>query len=502
MVRKPKRGEAATPPGKVRRRNLSGAQVLMALLATPGQFALAHAGQAVDIPDATSLVVDVDGAQLIEMREPATTVFVANPDIADVQVPAPPNAARFMIFGKKAGSTTVFALVHSGRVSRYAVTVRRPVEKIAAALVQAVPTARVEVSSAPDGLTVSGSADSPRDAQRLRATARQYLGEKDSLNFNIAVAAATQVNLRVRIAEISRRADKEFGFNWSAISNSGSMAFGLLTGRAPVTAMASASTGLVTSNFGNFSPSANGLDSLGVGYRNKSGSVNVSGLIDALATEGLITVLAEPNLTALSGESASFLAGGEFPVPVPQNLQQVTIEWKKYGVSVDFTPTVLDASRLSIKVRPEVSELTTTGSVVINGTTIPGLAVRRAETTVELASGQSFAIAGLFQNNTTNQIQRFPWLGDLPILGALFRSTSFQHNESELVIIVTPYIVQPVAQTADLHLPTDGVVFASDLERVLLGRMTARHPPANAPASPAAAAVPRLRGDAGFILER
>jgi pilus assembly protein CpaC len=160
-------------------------------------------------------------------------------------------------------------------------------------------------------------------------------------------------------------------------------------------------------------------------------------------------------------------------------------------------------------VRPEVSELTTTGSVVINGTTIPGLAVRRAETTVELASGQSFAIAGLFQNNSSNQIQRFPWLGDIPILGALFRSTSFQHNESELVIIVTPYIVQPVAQAGELRLPTDGVVLANDFERILLGRMTAHSTSAEPASAPAQAqtqtqsqAPPHLQGDAGFILER
>ncbi len=453
-----------------------------------------------DAVPSASLSVDVDGAELVDLQEPASTVFVANPDIADVQVPGAPNASKFVIFGKKAGSTTVFAFSRNGSVIRYAVAVRRPIGQIAATLHGAAPSAHVNVASAPNGLTISGMAASPRDAERLRAAAKQYLGDKDSLNFNVGVAAATQVNLRVRIAEVSRSADKEFGINWSAISNSGTMAFGLLTGRPPVTNLTNGATGGLISNFGDFSRSTGTLDSLGAGYRNKTGSVNISGLIDALATEGLVTVLAEPNLTAISGESASFLAGGEFPVPVPQGLQQITIEWKKFGVSVDFTPTVLDANRLSIKVRPEVSELTTVGSVVISGTTIPGLAVRRAETTVELASGQSFAIAGLFQNNSANQVQRFPWLGDIPVLGALFRSTSFQHNESELVIIVTPYIVQPVAQTSDLHLPTEGIVLAGDLERVLLGRLTA-HNPRNVPTAPTQP-PPHLQGDAGFMLER
>ena len=446
--------------------------------------------RAVETVPATPLVLEVDAAKMVVMREPAATVFVANPDIADVQVPGLPNTTKFVIYGKKPGSTTVFTIGRSGNVSSYAVAVRRPAGQIAAALSEAAPSAQVGVTGAPNGITVSGSAESPRDAQRLKATAKQYLGEKDGLNFPVGVTSATQVNLRVRIAEVSRNADKEFGFNWNALSNSGRLAIGLLTGR----------PSLATS-FGNFSPSPSGLNSIGVGYQNTSGTTNISGLIDALATEGLVTVLAEPNLTAISGESASFLAGGEFPVPVPQGLQQITIEWKKFGVSLDFTPTVLDANRLSIKVRPEVSELTTAGSVVISGTTIPGLAVRRAETTVELASGQSFAIAGLFQNNASNQFQKLPWMGDIPILGALFRSTKFLHNETELVIIVTPYIVQPVAQAGDLHLPTDGIVFAGDLERVLLGRMTARHP-AMGTGTPLSQTPPHLKGDAGFILER
>lgn len=480
------------------RRCGSRALSLIVMLLIPAFSGLLVAASAQGAQPQQPLVIEVDKAAMIELPEPATTVFVASPDIADLQVPRAAGATRLMIFGKKAGSTTVFAVLRSGQIASYSVTVPRQLGELAAALKKVAPTANIEVASAPNGVTVSGSVNSPGDAQQLKAAARQFLGEKDSLNFNVAVAAATQVNLRVRIAEVSRSADKQFGFNWNALYNTGQVAVGLLVGREPLTGAVNSVTGATTTNFGNFAPSANNYDSLGGGYRTKGGKVNVSGLIDALDQEGLITVLAEPNLTAVSGETANFLAGGEFPVPVPQGLQEITIEWKKFGVSLDFTPTVLDASRLSIKVRPEVSELTATGSVVINGTTIPGLAVRRAETTVELASGQSFAIAGLFQNDATNQIQQFPWLGNLPILGALFRSTNFQRKESELVIIVTPYIVQPVAQASELRLPTDGVVFANDLEMVLLGRLTTAHPPADAGNSPPA---PHLTGAAGFILE-
>jgi pilus assembly protein CpaC len=223
--------------------------LLVVLLAIAGLTVVHGVGWAAETGTPTTLVIDVDGAQVVELREATSTVFVANPEVADVQVPAAPNAGKLVVFGKKAGYTTVFAFARSGRVSSYAVTVRRPTTQIAAALREAVPSAHIEVSSAPNGLTVSGAVDSPRDVERLKAAVNQYLGAKDTLNFNVAVRAATQVNLRVRVAEISRNADKEFGFNWSAITNTGSMAFGLLTGRSPVSTITNATTGQTTSNF-------------------------------------------------------------------------------------------------------------------------------------------------------------------------------------------------------------------------------------------------------------
>ncbi len=191
-----------------------------------------------------------------------------------------------------------------------------------------------------------------------------------------------------------------------------------------------------------------------------------------MAQEGLITTLAEPNLTALNGQTASFLAGGEFPIPIgvqppsgSSGSTQITIEFKTFGVSLDFTPTILDANHLNLKIRPEVSELSQNGAVQISGFTIPALTVRRAETTVELGSGQSFALAGLLQNSTEQDISKVPWLGDVPILGALFRSDQFLHNESELVIIVTPYLVKP--SNVALAAPTDGYVSPHDVQRVI-----------------------------------
>lgn len=501
MGARPAGGDRLTSCGRRRpsvgRGLLAVIQGFLITFAIAARIGVAVPAQAAEIKTHGSLTIEVDKAEMIELPGPASTVFVANPDIADVQVPGAPNATKFLVFGKKVGNTTVYALTHTGRVVSYAISVRRQLGEIASALKKEVPGAAIEVSSAPNGITVSGTVESPHDAQELKAAARQFLGEKDSVNFNVAVAGATQVNLRIRVVEITRNIEKEFGFNWGALYNNGTVAIGLLTGRAPLNTVVNSVTGASTTSFGNFSRSTatpNTYDSIGLGYMSKGGAANISGLIDALAEEDLITVLAEPNLTAASGETANFLAGGEFPIPVPQALEQITIEWKRFGVSVDFTPTVIDANRLSIKVRPEVSELSTTGAVTLDSITVPALTVRRADTTVELASGQSFAIAGLYQNNITSQLGQYPWLGDLPILGTLFRSSLFQRNESELVIIVTPYIVRPVTEMSDLHVPTEGLVFATDLERVLLGRSTSAFLPATA--------TPHLSGAAGFMLER
>lgn len=432
------------------------------------------------VRQAGAVSVDVDKAYTIVLPAPAVTVFIPSPDIADVQANDP---MRVVVYGRKPGATSLYVTTRDGQVSAYVINVLRSASQVQDALRATAPAAGVTVTSAPNGLTVNGEVATPRQAEALKATAQQYIGDKDSLNFNVGITGGTQVNLQVRIAEVSRTMSRSFGFNWGAIFNNGSIAVGLLTGRSPV-----------TSGFGDFTrdPSVSQLGSIGLGYH--SNSANISALIDALQAQGLVTILAEPNLTATSGETASFLAGGEFPVPVAQSLNQITIEWKHFGVSLDFTPTVLDAGRISIKVRPEVSQLSDQGAVTINNVKVPSIAVRRAETTVELASGQSFAIAGLFQNNASSNVQRFPWLGDIPIFGALFRSSSFTHNESELVIIVTPYIVRPVSRGGDLSVPTDGLSFANELEQAVYGRILHK-------AATVDVARPHLAGPAGFMLE-
>lgn len=205
-------------------------------------------------------------------------------------------------------------------------------------------------------------------------------------------------------------------------------------------------------------------------------------------------MLAEPNLTTTSGEPATFLAGGEYPIPVSQALGVTTVAYKTFGVSVGFTPTVLSDGMISMKVSPEVSALTSTGSFTQNGFTVPALTTRRAQTTVQLASGQSFAIGGLIQNNAQNNLTKVPWLGDIPVLGALFRSTAFQRSETELIIVVTAYTVKPVDSVPAL--PTDFVRQPSDVERLLWGQVAAKAGPSFDPER-----MPRLRGESGFLFE-
>jgi pilus assembly protein CpaC len=429
--------------------------------------------------ESRTLSIDADRAQLIRLPEPAKTVSVANPEIADVQVPAPDT---LLVYGKKPGTTTLFAIAESGAAVSYTVRVSRPAGEIASAIHNAAPSARVRVTGTPAGVTIAGSVDTPQDAEKVKAAARAFLGEKEIINFELAVDMATQVTLKVQVAELSRTVDKQLGVSWSALGNIGTI------GRFPVFPALTLNTNNSTAT-----PVTNSNNPLNLGG-------NFGALITALDNQGLATILAEPNLTAISGETANFLAGGEFPIPVPQGNQVTTIEYKNFGVSVDFTPTVLNGNRISIKVRPEVSELTQVGAITLNGVTVPALNVRRAETTVELGSGESFAIAGLFQNNGSNTVDGLPFLKDVPILGALFRSTSFQRNESELVIIVTPIIVRPTEQQAAMHLPTEGFQYSSDIERILLGRLTTVLPSGGAPPQPPAA-TPHLHGAAGFMLE-
>lgn len=431
------------------------------------------------------LVLEVRRGRLMRLAGDASSVFVADPEIADVQVHSP---GLVYLLGKRAGTTTVYAVDGEDRVLlRREVRVEHALSRLRSVLREVVPEAELRVISVDGGILVQGAVATPAEAEDVRQLASRFLGEKETLINRIQVTAPTQVSLHVRIAEVSRDVTRLFGINWDAAVAPGDFIFGLATGRA------FASGGFPFQRLTDDNGPAGALAG-----RFSNGDIDINGLVDALEREGFLTVLAEPNLTALSGETAAFLAGGEFPVPVGADNGDIQIEFKQFGVSLAFTPTVLSGQRISLRVRPEVSDLSDNGAIVLDNIRIPALATRRAETTVELASGQSFAIGGLISSSTKSSLEKFPGLGDLPVLGPLFRSTRFQREESELVIIVTPYLVRPASTR--LSTPLDRLRQPSELERLLEGRLVSRRVAPGAGGS-APANAPRLVGGAGFIIE-
>lgn len=462
---------------------------LSSLTFLSASVAQAQGGFAETIEVANQTQIEVGKGQVIRLPRPAATVFVADPEIADVQAQSP---SIIYLFGRKAGSTSLFAVDENDELLlRSAVRVNHNMKGLEQAIDQLLPDATVNVSSVDGSIVLDGQVESPTQAQALRNLASRFLGEDETLLNRTSVSAPTQVHLRVRVAEVSREVIKEFGFSWENLFNSNGYTFAFANGR-----------DIVSDDFSQFfrGPANTGADAPGLAFgAYDSSKASINAAIDALAAEGLVTVLAEPNLTALSGETASFLAGGEFPIPVAADDNEIEIEFKEFGISLAFTPTVLNENRISLRVRPEVSELSENGAITVNGLTIPALATRRAETTVELGSGQSFAIGGLLSNDVQNAVSKFPGLGDLPVLGTLFRSQSFQSSETELMIMVTPYLVRPVSEPV-LAAPTDGYQAPSDIERILEGRLhhARLHPGRGAPLG---SEGQRLVGPIGFVLE-
>ena len=455
-------------------------------------------------PSGAPIAVDVSKGVLISLDRPADTVFVADPTIADVQIKSP---RLIYLYGKEPGDTSLYAVDADQKVllSR-PVAVTRNVGQLQAALTRLQPGSGVHVSSVDKSLVLTGNVGSAAAAEEVKHLAGTFVSDDKQLVDRVTVDRPYQVNLRVRIAEVARTVTKELGFNWDILGRPGSFALGIATGN-PAVGLPSGSGGALNPLATPVIPttltdsSANPLSFInrnsGVGgnatnsyeFGYNSNRTLVDSVIDALDQNGLVTILAEPNLTAMSGETASFLAGGEFPIIIPSgSIGQTTVEFKQYGVSLAFTPVVLGEGRISMRVRPEVSELSNTGAVQISGTNIPGITTRRAETSIELNSGQSFAIGGLLQNNNSDTISKVPGLGDLPILGPLFRSTQFQHNESELVIIVTPYLVRP--SSTPLSTPLDGLALPTDKDLYQNGRTTRQIQAANsllpAPLDPSA----------------
>jgi pilus assembly protein CpaC len=442
----------------------------------------------------SQVLLSIGEGQMVNLPRSVASVWTSNPAVADVYVNSP---HQMNLFGKGFGQATIIATAADGSVVYGAnVHVSQNVSSINEVLHAAMPDTNITVTPVGQVAVLNGTVASPEDAAQAEALVLGLLnpGKKQGEALDIQpvnrlkVATPLQVTLKVRIAEVNRSVLKKIGVNLLATDTTGGFNFGIAQGSGinlpAVGCVKDCPTPHVIRN-----PLGSTLSGAG-----KLFGLDILSSLDLAQTDGLVSTLAEPTLTALSGETASFLAGGEFPIPVSQGLGSVTIEYKQYGVGLAFTPVVLADGRISMRVRPEVSELSDAGSVKIGEVQVPALTTRRAETTVELGSGQSFMIGGLLQNHNSNSVNKAPFLGDLPILGTLFRSTSYQRNETELVIIVTPYLVRPVSNR--LALPTDGYRAPSDPQQVLegqtftgvSGRPTAAVAPTPAIAGAAAAA--------------
>ncbi len=412
----------------------------------------------------------------VRLPRAAKNVFVADPKVANVN---PVSTRLVYVYGAGDGETTLYAVDNADKVI-YSATVRvgNNISQLGQMLKLALPNSNVDVKTLNGMVFLSGFVGSPKDVEEAGRLTQQLVGDKQVVVNRLITQTPVQVMLQVKIAEVSRDTLKQIGVNWNITDPSSGFKLGLLGTRdflqpAEFTQIFDKITGLPTGQFFQNKAAKFLLSSFG-GYSmpfsaGKILGANVEGAIDALDREGLLSILAEPSLTALSGEKASFLAGGEFPVPIPDDKGNISVSFKKYGVGLDFIPVVHSSNRISLKLKTEVSQLTEAGGVKLTNITIPALQTRNAETVVEMGSGESFAIAGLLQNTMNTDDTKLPGLGNLPVIGALFKSNKFRRQETELVIIVTPYLVRPM-QSDQVRLPTDGIRASNDLSRYLLAK--------------------------------
>ena len=416
-------------------------------------------------------------AAVVKLDSDARDVLVSDPGVVDAVVRTP---RRIFLLAQKIGQTNAFFFDGAGhQLLSVDIRVERDVSDLMTAIHANFPDSNVRVTALNDNIVLTGSVANAQDAARAQDLAAQFVRDPTKavdpskvINM-LKIGGHEQVLLKVRVAEMERQIAKQFGINLSAMATAGGV---------PIIAATSNPYGLM----GQALASASGVQIGNVGTPANPGPNNVQGVLNALEQTGLLHTLAEPNLTAVSGETAKFLAGGEFPVPAGRDQQgNISVIFKDFGVGLSFTPVVLSDKRISLQLSTEVSELTNTGAFTLAGgsfvsstgqiettqaQTIPALEVRRAESTVELPSGGSFAIAGLLQHTTKQVLDAFPGLKDMPVLGALFRSRDFENDETELVIIVSAYLVEPTTEKKLLG-PTDNFALPSDAGTIAFGRL-------------------------------
>lgn len=415
------------------------------------------------------IVLSVGRGQQVNLASPVTDVVVANPNVADVDVRS---SKQLYILAKGPGETTVYATDANGKTV-YSATIRvgNNLDSVDQLLALAMPEADITVATMNGVVLLTGTVFQPEDIVEAEDMVQAYVGPGTQVISRLKTATPMQVNLQVRIAEVSRSLSKDFSSNLNTRDNDGASGNGFLfvpsRGRnvAAITDVVDANGNVTGTQFNFNNPVGGNVLNMA---KNLFGIDMALGL-DFAERSGLATTLAQPNLTTMSGESAEFLAGGQFPIPSAAGLGATSVEFRNFGVSLQYTPTVMADGRIQLRVRPEVSDISSQGAVRINGFEIPAITTRTVETTVELGSGQSFMIAGLLSNSNSSSVDKFPGLGDVPILGQLFKSNGWKKNETELMIVITPYLVKPVSES-EIKLPTDGYNSPNDLERLLLNK--------------------------------
>jgi pilus assembly protein CpaC len=441
----------------IRRTIARSAATLVALLQLAQGVAPAAAQglRPISGPSPTTLRLSVDQARIFQADRPFAEIQIAQPEIAEVQ---PLNRDTIYVLGRSRGRTSLALLDDQQRLIASATVVVSPdIEELKERLAALLPRARIEVRSAGGGVVLSGAVDDAASVERAMAVARAYAG--DDVTNLLTVGSRQQVSLQVRIAEMSRTAAKELGISLGANTAGADYALGAAT------------LGGIADPFG------------AIGAALTIGDVLLNVSIDALEEKGFARTLAEPNLVALSGGEAEFLAGGQVPIPIRDEDGDVDVEFRSVGVSLGFEPTVLEDDTISLALATEVAAIDDTIEVL----GIPGFLVRRASTTIELRDGQSFAIAGLYQDDFADNIRQAPWLGDIPVLGTLFRSTEFRRGESELVVIVSANLVAPVEDRRAIPLPFDRIRIPNERELFLMGQTVVDRP--------------GFAGDYGYVLE-
>lgn len=441
--------------------------------------------------------VEINKGKLIRLEQPVSSVVIADPAVADIQVVS---SRMLFVRGKRVGETSIYAVDDKDNPLFSAVLhVTHNLSKLDETVKRISPDSDITFRSVDGGLVMEGYSPSAGEMENINNIATGFLSEGEKIMNNVKTAGSDQVMLQVKIVELERDNAKRFGINMQNMFGSASgMSLQVLQG-----------ADIEIDTTGTLQGTSIEVDRLGLLDRGGATGTQILGrarngritsLIDALETQGLLTVLAEPTLTTTSGKAASFLAGGEFPVAVNGGNNSVSVEYKPFGVSLNFTPVVMSKDRISVTVAPEVSTISANTIVTTDGINNPIVLTRKAQSTVEMGSGQTFALAGLLKSDTANTVAKFPGLGDLPVLGTLFRSVQFQNNQTELVILVTPYIVRPV-KDKKIQTPLDGYVPPTEGQRLFKGQLFQQEPMEEAPAQAEPKPEPLLQGLGGFLTE-